>query len=224
MLPLTLALSALAAGAQEAPAACGPLRQEGQYGPFDYRTDRDKLKVVEQFHFTPQVETLIKGQSGPIGGDLDYTLRAFPNHHRALLATIRLGKREQTPQPHGMQYSVECWLIRAVRFREDDTTARMIYARFLAQAGRKAEAHEQLKSVEKVAQANPFTHYNLGLIYFEMQDYDAALREAKLARDLGFPHTDLRDELVKAGRWVDDAPSAPAASAPASSASGPVRP
>jgi len=26
--------------------ACGPLRPPGQYGPFDYRTDQDKLPIV----------------------------------------------------------------------------------------------------------------------------------------------------------------------------------
>ena len=59
------------------------------FGPFDYRTaTKDKLKLVESYHFTPKVESLIGGQSGTLGADIDYTLRAFPNHPRALLCGV----------------------------------------------------------------------------------------------------------------------------------------
>src|SRR5882672_10328606 len=63
---------------------CGAL--PNAYGPFDYRIEHDKLAIVEAYHFTSQVELLIRGQSGALGADLDYTLRAAPNHHRALVA------------------------------------------------------------------------------------------------------------------------------------------
>ena len=35
---------------------CGSL--ENAYGPYDYRTDKDKLGVVEKFHFGLQQESL----------------------------------------------------------------------------------------------------------------------------------------------------------------------
>ena len=74
--------------AQVVNGGCGAL--QNAFGPFDYRTERGyNLDVVESYHFTPPVEALIRGSSGTIGGDLDYTLRAFPNHDRALNATIR---------------------------------------------------------------------------------------------------------------------------------------
>lgn len=69
------------------------------FGPFDY-TDPETarpgkygqsppLHLVEIAHFTPEVEHLVRGKSGAIYGDLDYTLRAFPNHHRALWSMVR---------------------------------------------------------------------------------------------------------------------------------------
>lgn len=74
--------------AQEVDGGCGAL--QNAFGPFDDRTARGyNLDVVGSYHFTPPVEALIRGASGTIGGDLDYTLRAFPNHHRALNATNR---------------------------------------------------------------------------------------------------------------------------------------
>src|SRR5678816_4417104 len=79
-------LAVHAVSAQTGPSACGPLANA--YGPFDYRTDRTgtTLSIVEDNHFTPAVEQLISGITSSVGGEIDYTLRAFPNHHRALLS------------------------------------------------------------------------------------------------------------------------------------------
>jgi hypothetical protein len=113
---------------------CGSL--ENAYGPFDYRTDKKQLPVVDHFHFRPQVENLVKGTTGSVGADIDYTLRAFPNHHRALMAMVRLGDKARTDKPAGASHSVECYLQRAARFRADDGMVSMIYATYLAKKGR----------------------------------------------------------------------------------------
>ena len=34
---------------------CGILNPPGQYGPYDYWTDQDKLGIVEEFHFTKEI-------------------------------------------------------------------------------------------------------------------------------------------------------------------------
>src|SRR5437868_1067555 len=70
---------------------CGSL-DNPSYGPFDYRTATAYQKQLVEIigaHFTSSVESLQHGNTAPIGGELDYTLRAFPNHRRALLAMIR---------------------------------------------------------------------------------------------------------------------------------------
>lgn len=209
----------LAGAAQAQMDLCGDL--SNGYGPYDYRTDRgETLGRVDRAHFPPITEALIRGKSerSPPGPDIDYTLRAYPNHHRALVATMRFGERTKRDPPPGMRYTVECWLQRAVRFRPDDTVARGLYAKFLVERNRKPEAIAQLKAAEGHAGDNPFSHYNIGLIYLEAKEYDAALVQAHRAMALGFPRTELKDGLVAAGKWQEptDAPAAPAAaSAPA---------
>ena len=112
---------------------CGPI--QNAYGPFDYRSDKDKLQIVEQYHLTPQVVNLVAPRSaGRIGGDLDYTLRAFPNHHVALMAMVRLGEKERTTRPAGATYNVECYFQRSLRFRNDDAIVRIVYASYLSKA------------------------------------------------------------------------------------------
>ena len=204
LLTLFALLASFGTMAQSNGMACGSLKNH--YGPYDYRTDRDKLEIVEDYHFTPEVEALIRGKSSAkLGADLSYTLNAFPNHHRALMSVMRYGQKLKTPQPADTQYSVECYFQRALRFRPDDAVARMIYATFLTTNGRSADALRELAQVEKTAGDNSFTYYNLGLIYLDMKEYDKALTQAHKAMALGFTRTGLRDKLVEAGKWREPA-------------------
>lgn len=188
---------------------CGPLTNG--YGPFDYRTDRDKLPIVTGAHFTPEVESLVRGNtSSTPGGDIDYTLRAIPNNHRALISMMRLGEKEKTPKPSGSRYTVECWFDRAIRFRPDDSIVRMIYSTYLNKNGRVPEATSQLETATTYAKDNAFTHYNIGLHYFDLQNYGQALIQAHKAIELGFTQTALRGKLQSVGKWTEPAEPATA--------------
>jgi hypothetical protein len=190
--------------AQQNPTNCGSISMEGQFGPFDYRSDTSKLGVVETHHFTPVVEALIRGSTNTLpGGDLDYTLRAFPNHHKALLSMMRYGEKMKSPQPSGAGYPVECYFERALRFRPDDSIVRMIYSTYLGNQGRIDNAKGQLKAATGYAKDNAFTHFNIGLHYFDLKDYDQALVQAHKAISLGFSRTDLRDKLQGVGKWIE---------------------
>ena len=187
--------------AQEEGSVCGPL-QNG-YGPYDYRTDHDKLPIVLGAHFTPLVEQLIRGTTGPIGGDIDYTLRAIPNNPRALMSMMRLGEKEKTTQPSGSRYTVECWFDRAIRFRPDDSVVRMVYTMFLTKSNRKPEALRQLETVLALAKDNPLTYFNVGLLYLDIGESEKALVQAHKAMELGLPKTELRDKLQAIGKWQE---------------------
>jgi tetratricopeptide (TPR) repeat protein len=201
--------------AQSPLTACGSLNSA--YGPFDYRTERSgKLQIVEAFHFTPEVEALIRGRSGDLAADLSYTLRTSPNHHRALVAVVRLGERTKSPQPPNLQYSIECYFDRAVRFRPDDTVVRSLYAQYLGKQGRKREAEQQLEIAASQAKENAVSQYNIGLVYFELKDYDRALSQAHKAMGLGYTRPELEDMLKRAGEWRE--PELTPQEAPAASA------
>lgn len=203
------------------PSACGTLYAPGQYGPFDYRPDRyipettygshrAQLRIVESAHFTPEVEALLRGKTSTRpGGDISYTLHAFPNHHRALIAMVALGKKEKTTQPSGTPYSVECWFSRATAWRPDDTIVRMIYADYLAKAMRASDAVQQLSVAASQAGDNAFTHNNIGLIYFDMKNYEKALIHAHKAYELGLGIPTLREQLKSVGKWSEPAEAPP---------------
>ncbi|MFN0163525.1 MAG: ABC transporter permease [Burkholderiales bacterium] len=201
---LWLGLSFGGIGQALAQSECGPLANA--YGPYDYWVNKAELPIVDSNHFTPEVETLQRGKSSSIGGDLDYTLRAFPNHARALVAMVNLGVKERTAKPSGSRYTVECWLIRAIQFRPNDATARVIYASFLSKAGRRPQAVKELEAAEAAGATSPNFHYNLGLAYLDVGDFEKSLDHAHKAYLGGFNLPGLKSRLLKAGKWRDPVP------------------
>jgi len=187
------------------PFACGPIATG--YGPFDYRTISDEVRHrVEDYHFTPDVETLRKGSSATTPGpDLDYTLRAFPNSPRALLSMSRLATRSKTERPIGARWPVECYFERAIRFLPGDPMPRVLYAGYLKERKRNAEARAQLDEADKVRgdPSNFDIDYNMGLMYFDLGVYDKSLEAAKRAYALGAPLPALQNKLKAAGKWKD---------------------
>lgn len=181
---------------------CGSL--DNGYGPYDYRTASPaQRKIVEQYHFTTNVELLRSGVSSTIGADLDYTLRAFPNHARALYALSRYATRLNATRLPGAHYPVECYFERAVRFAPDDGQARALYADYLIKRRRTDEARDQLLSIEKIPPQQPQVLYNMGLAWFELKDYEKSLAYAKQAYAAGIQFPGLRDKLKRAGHWRD---------------------
>lgn len=210
---VALAIVALLAGPPAtAQTAAGPctLVPLGGEGPWDYRSQNPRVKAMETFHFTPKVEALLSGQGGvSIAIDLEFVLRYSPNHHRALDAFVRLADREKTTQPREAKFTAQCHFERAVGYRPDDAVARMMFANYLLKHGEEAFGLHHLVIAKEQQADNPFTQYNVGMVYAESGKYDLALEQAHKAQALGFPRTELRDKLRAAGRWRDPPASAP---------------
>lgn len=202
------ALLALAgAGSVSAANFCGELKNA--YGPFDYRqrgANADSFLLVESAHFTADVENGVRGSSGNIGGDLDYTLRAIPNHHRALATMGRLSANGKVIMVPGAKYPVECYFDRAIRFAPDDGSVRAAYGSFLYSQGKTEKAFQMFRQAADLDPDNAAVNYNLGLAYFNKKDYDNALIHAKKAYQLGFPLPGLKSKLLAVGKWDEPAP------------------
>jgi tetratricopeptide (TPR) repeat protein len=178
---------------------CGELANN--FGPYDYRKHPDKHAIVENFHFTPQVEALRKGQSSiHLGGDIGYTLRAFPNHPRALYAMARYGLQLGVTQVRGAQYPVECYFDRALRFTPDDAQVRALYADYLIRTKRKEDARKQLEAAERL-ELTPQIAYNVALAWTNLGENEKALPLAKQAYGGGVNFPGLKERLTRAGVW-----------------------
>jgi tetratricopeptide (TPR) repeat protein len=207
---IALALSLLAAPALgrdppvSAPTAgCGTFEYDREHvGPLDYRTIKPKvLKLIEDYHFSRPVETLRSGQSSTIGGDLKYTLNAIPNHPRALRSMSEYFRRSYVRAAKEMRMGLDCWFDRAIAYRPDDPVVRLLYADDLITRGKREEAAKHLRVAEQHAGESALVHYNLGLVYLDLKDYQRSQEHAHKAYELGAPLPGLRNKLTEAGKW-----------------------
>jgi tetratricopeptide (TPR) repeat protein len=191
--------------ASEPTPGCGTFQYEREHiGPLDYRhINPQVLKLVEDFHFSRQVEMLRKGQSSTIGGDLAYTLNAIPNHPRALRTTIEYFRRKGPEAALEMRMGLNCWLDRAMSYRPDDPIVRILVADELMRTGKRDDALSQLQVAEQHSGDSATVHYNLGLLYLDLKDYDRSVQHARKAYDLGAPLPGLKNKLAQAGKWRD---------------------
>jgi tetratricopeptide (TPR) repeat protein len=183
---------------------CGSM--QNAYGPYDYTNiqhRRLKLPIVEAGHFNSNVENLIQGQSGKIVDDLEYTLRAFPNHPRALWAMARLHIREGMNKLPGGLYSIECWFDRALRMNPEDPTTRYIFGMYQHKVSDYQGALKNYQIALSLRDGQAEIHYNLGLLYLELDDIEAARTQAIEAYRLGYPLPGLNRKLKDKGIDLD---------------------
>ncbi|MBJ7310860.1 tetratricopeptide repeat protein [Rugamonas sp. CCM 8940] len=200
---ILLCLAGLGAAAAPPAHDCGELVRHEPGGDYTNANDRQGLQLVEQFHFTPDVERLVRGSTDTIGGDIAYTLEHFPNHHRALAAMARLALRGKNSRPQGARYTIDCYFDRALRFKPDDAKVRSVFGGYLLAIGQAPAALDQLREAARLEPENATTHYNLGLLYLKQKDYAPARAAAERAYALGFPLLGLKNQLSAAGQWQE---------------------
>lgn len=177
------------------------------FGPYDYLQRNQlakKLRLVEGAHFDSRVEALTGGAKGKGSNplpDLDYTLRAFPNHHRALNTAIRHDLTKAEPTYNTSFSPAECYLQRAVNFSPKDATAHMLYAILLHRTNNYTSALEEYETAKKLEPHNTQIIYNMSLLLVDLKRYEEARSNAVDIYARGFPLQGLKNQLKDAGYW-----------------------
>lgn len=76
-----------------------------------------------------------------------------------------------------------------------------IYGLYLIKSNKPKAGIEQLETALKQAGDDANVHYNLGLAYADMKEYNKALTSAHAAYRLGFPLPGLKNRLQRVGAW-----------------------
>jgi len=177
--------------------AAGPLAKAAQFGPFDYydiaNTPHDALRYVEMEHFGPVTEQ--HRHSGDFCwyfDDLDYTLRAFPNHPGALQAVATFLESHQpckknTPTPgtrsnHAspielmkqiegsdwQRVTAQGYFERAVKFRPKRMETYLLYGRYLRHEKKYDEALKVLEHARSLTPESEAVNLELAVLYFDL--------------------------------------------------------
>lgn len=166
------------------------------YGPYDYTNPnhKNKLPIVIGAHFTSDVERLIRGStSSTPHADIRYTLHAIPNYHPALYAISKLERREGIVKK--TMYSSNCYFKRAIYFQPKDAISRMLFGMHLHLSKKFKEAEVQYINALDIQPENPEIHYNLGLLYVDLNDIKKAKYHADIAYGKGYPLRGLANKI-----------------------------
>ncbi|SIS47715.1 tetratricopeptide repeat protein [Neptunomonas antarctica] len=200
--------------ATDTSAACS-LDLKNGYGPFDFYDSNSnlptgadpmgKIRRVTNVHLSKKMLLLTGRATGTISGDLDYTLRAIPNHPEGLNLASRLEARLRSPTKSSlflyekMKRSANCYFERAIKFAPYAETY-VIYGIHLHRNNKFQEAKEAyLKAIELGQKNYANTHYNLALTLVKLEEYPLSEKHAKIAYKLGYPLKGLKRQLNKHG-------------------------
>lgn len=186
------------------------------FGPYDYLRRAQlstELDVVENAHFTPNVERLEGGNTSTAINDIAYTITAWPNHHRALHSAMRYRMMFWKWPKDAKVPPAECQLQRAIEFSPQDPVPYMLYGLLLHKAQKYDEALASFRGALRLRPGDALTQYNMGLTLVELKQYEEAVRMAKAAYAAGIPLPGLKNKLVAAGQWQTDAKPASASKA-----------
>jgi hypothetical protein len=170
--------------------------------------------MVEDHHFTPEVENLVKPMFMYFGSDIAYTLHGFPNHVRALASMERLAEREKTDKPKGAHYTVECYYRRALRFVPDDHLVRLMYAQYLKKHQRPTEAIKVIEYVDDTVGDEPGVRQIVGLLFIDLGLNERAYAQFSKVSNSDVVMPALRTRLISIGFSFTDIPPQAAASSP----------
>jgi len=181
---------------------------EGRYVPgrevLDYRNRASfegKLNMIETTHFTKGVETLTKGSTSSAMGDIDFTLRVFPNHPRALNSVVQFSLQHKRHPPQERGLPAECYLQRAMEFAPDDAIPYKLYGYYMQSKGRPQKALQAYKQAMRLVPSDAMVHYNAGLVLVQLKRYDEAMELARPLYGAGLGLPGLKSKLIKAGAW-----------------------
>ncbi len=176
-----------------------------RYGPYDYANAEHratKLPIVESYHFTPEVQQLLRGKSGSVIGDLQYTLRAFPNHYKALRSISYYDiLYKNTEGMNNVSPSVECYFQRAINFVPADATVHILYAIFLKKINKVNLAEAEYKKAIELEPEKLKFRYMYGLFLVKQKKYNAAKEQAEIIYNKNYPETKLKMKLHSVGYW-----------------------
>ena len=193
------------------------------HGPYDYievmTTNNNYLKEaarlweVNKIHYG-KAERILKKEGitfkniSQIIREYDYTLRAFPNHTRALYSLVKfeLKRRSMNNKREFSLYHTdypppECYFQRAIKYRPKQSSLYALYGLYLHRIKEYKKAKIEYQKALKLNPDYTEVHYNLGLLLVQLKEYDEALKHAKKAYAKKYPLQGLKSKLKKAGVW-----------------------
>jgi len=153
------------------------------------------LENVEKYHLQQGIDKIKKGQFEYAWSEFAFMLHYFPNHPLALQHISSLSRQiEKTSR-------AQKYFDRAIKLYPQESATYALYGIFMHKTENYEEAITQYKRAIQLDDTPAEYHYNLGLSYLALEQYDNANYSAQKAYALGYPLPGLKNQLIAAGAW-----------------------
>lgn len=167
------------------------------YNPGSETDVRANMANAHHFHLQPAFDAMKRGNWKSAWDNFEFILRFAPNSPQALNGISELCVLKwKSPV-----CDADPWFDKAVAINPSIATTWVLYGIHLQRKKLPAQAVEKFKHALELRPDDINGHYNLGLAYFDLKDYDNANKQAQMSYALGAPLPGLRDMLKRAGAW-----------------------
>ena len=178
-------------------ATFGQVGNRDYYNPGTSTDEKAIFENVHSYHLQPGLDGLKHGNWKAAHDNFEFILRYFPNSPQALNGISELCVNKwKSPQ-----CDADSWFDKAIERNSSIATTWVIYGIHLE---RKKLPREAVEKFEHALELNPDdinAHYNLGLAYFDLKEYDKSNRQAQASYALGAQFPGLREKLIRVGAW-----------------------
>lgn len=138
-----------------------------------------------------------------VKADLGFLLGKWPNHYPGLQALIKYDLHGGRDYPGDYtDIPTECYFARARRFVPDDPQVMLLEGYYFSKKGKPQRA---IKAYQDALAINPWSaeaNYLLGLLYFDLKEFDKANECAQKAYMHDYPLPGLKTRLQEIGHWA----------------------
>jgi tetratricopeptide (TPR) repeat protein len=175
-----------------------------QGGGYDYyapRTDNAdiiRLKNVEGYHVAPGRAQVAARNYYYAQQEFEFILNYYPNHPQGLSLLSDLCEKYTDPR---CSAAAEARFQAAIKRNPEIGQTYLLYGIHLH---RKRQLEQAVKAYQRAVELAPGSvsaHYNLGLAYVDLKQYDLANQHAQASYRLGAYTPGLRNKLEKVGKW-----------------------
>ena len=159
----------------------------------------DYLNKVTGAHVRKAEKRFKEGKYEWVKTDIHYTLYRVPNHPEALqmYSVLSFNKQQRLITPKQVISAFE----KAIEYTPRQPNSYVLFGIHLHKMGDYNNAIKQYTLALEYSPDNTEAHYNVGLAYFEIENYEKSKMHAKSAYENGFPLNGLKNKLRSVKYW-----------------------
>jgi tetratricopeptide (TPR) repeat protein len=168
------------------------------YAPRTDSAEVTRLKNVEGYHLVPGQTKTARREYYYAQQEFEFILHYYPNHPKALALLSELCQKSGDKR---CDAAADAWFDKAIKLNPEIGQTYLLYGMHLHRRRQLEEAVKAYRRAVELAPSSVSAHYNIGLAYVDLKQFDLANQHAQRSYQLGAYTPGLKNKLEKVGKW-----------------------